>query len=263
MSLFDFFKRKNPIKEEKAKRQYPMLFAVKAPPELRPAFDKIFFETMKDVDGLSKAEKMKIHKIISGCEGGHLNQAGYYNLVYEQFFKDRQWSWGELERWQCRFDELGEYPARWLRRVPDRDIDDVGVLHRLRVSDIKGVLLSLGVELPKVKKDDLINFVMADAELKDAVLNSQNAIEIREKSKFRWNRNEEIYGFLIRTMSFRANSLCDEKRRAQLGINRTDCNLSITFEEDRKFIDIALTENPNAYPPFFPGDLSFYRWDAN
>jgi len=258
MSLFDFFKRKNTMEAEKTRKQYPQMPTVKASPEVFLAFDRVFVETMKDIDGLSEAEKKKIHKIISGCKGGHLNQAGYYNLVYEQFFESRQWTWEEFEKWQRRFDELGEYPARWPRKIPECDIDEIGVFRRLRVSDIKGVLSSLGVELSKVKKEELICSVMADPKLKDAVINSKKAVQIREKSKFRCDRNKEIYAFLIRTISFRTKSHYEDERRAKLGINKADCKLSISPEDDRKFVDMALAENPKAIPPFFPGDLSTY-----
>lgn len=256
MGFFDLFRRNKLAKKNSDEKKYPLMPTVEVPQQLSAAFDKAFFDVMAMIEGLSKTEKNEIHKIIASCKGGHLSQGDYYNLVYDKYFKDRNWSWGEFEKWQSAFDKIGEYPSKWPRQT--FEIDDRGILRYLRVSDIKGILASIGAELPsKVRKDDLINYVMSNQQLKHAVLNCQEAKIVREK--FLWDKNREVYALLIRTISGRARSRSDEKRQADLGMRgMLKRELVMISEEDRKFVDMALAENPNASPPFFPGDVSMY-----
>lgn len=256
MGFFDFFRRNRPAEKNSNERHYPQMPTLEAPQQLSAAFDKTFFDAMAMVEGLSNAEKNEIHKIIVSCKGGHLNQGGYYNLVYDKYFKDRNWIWDEFEKWQSVFDKIGEYPSRWPRQT--FEIDDSGIIRYLRVSDIRSILVAIGEELPsKIKKDDLISYVMSNQHLRNSVLNCPEAKLVREK--FLWNKNREVYALLIRTISGRARSQSDEKRQVDLGIRgMLKRELVTTFEEDKKFVDIALAENPNALPPFFPGDVSMY-----
>lgn len=255
MGLFSLFRRSKPLEAHANEIPPSQMPTVGTPPQLSAAFDKAFCDAMVTIEGLSQAEKNDIHNIITNCKGGHLNQGGYYHDIYNKYFRNREWSWGEFEKWQLVFDKLGEYPSRW----PSKkfSMDDLGIIRMIKVSDIKNVLIGLGVDLPnKAKKDDLINFVLVNHNLKNAVLGCQEAENVREK--FSSDKGRDVYALLIQTISGRAHSQSDQQRQADLGIHGMMKRELSTFKEDRKFVDLALAENPNALPPFFPGDISMY-----
>lgn len=255
MSLFSLFRRSKSLEAHENEIAPSRMPTVSAPPQLSTAFDKAFFDAMATIEGLSQAEKNDIHNIITSCKGGHLNQGGYYHDVYNKYFQNREWSWGEFEKWQLVFHKLGEYPSRWTSKK--FSIDDIGIIRMIKASDLKNVLIRFGAEPPnKAKKDDLINFVLANHNLKNAVLGCQEAENIREK--FSRDKRRDVYALLIQTISGRAHSQSDQLRQADLGIHGMMKRELSTFEEERKFVDLALAENPNALPPFFPGDISMY-----
>jgi hypothetical protein len=61
----------------------------------------------------------------------------------------------------------------------------------------------------------------------------------------------------MRTINFRGKSLYDYNRAKKIGVKKFE--IAHTFEEDKKFADMALKENPNALPPLYPYDLSMLK----
>lgn len=256
MSFFDLFQRSKSDERKHTVRQYSEMPTVEAPQQLFIAFDKVFFEVMSAVEGLHSHEKVEVHKLIVGCEGGHLNRSGYFNFVYEKYFKDRNWTWREFNKWQSIFDALGDYPSRWPKKK--FELNELNILRSLRISDIRTILHLEGVELPSdAKKDALIDSILLNEDLMGVVLNSRQGALARQK--LLWGMNKEIFGLLMRTITGRAYSESNLQRQIDHGIHRElKQNLVVGGVDEKKFIDLALLENPNALPPFFPGDVSTY-----
>ena len=258
MGLFSFFSRsKSSGAQQGEKRALRTMPTLPTPPELAPAYDRAFAEMMASVDGFSKAEKEDIHRMIKTCEGGHVNMSGYYHQVFDKYFKRREWSWGEFNKWQAAFDKLGEYPGRWPR---DRGgIEDKGILEMFRVGELKALLATYNVELsPKAKKADLVALVLANQTLLDAALCTPEAIATKER--YRFDLGGEMYALLIQGIASRASAYAGDKRIADLGAKGLMKRKLIMIVGEEKFVKLALTENPDALPPFFPGDFSMYNF---
>ena len=66
-----------------------------------------------------------------------------------------------------------------------------------------------------------------------------------------------MYALFMRTVIFWTKSLADRNRQRQLGA--TGWKLCLGHLEHQRFVDLALSLNPEALPPFFPGDTSYWR----
>ena len=258
MGLFSFIRKKkdNTSCNENAS-QHLTIPTVKPSTELFSAFDEIFFREMATIKDFSKEDIRAMHKMITNGDGGYLNQFRYHKAVFQKFFKGKEWTWPEFERWLNIFERLGEYPVKWSKygcRVGN--IKVAGMLELLKVSELKEILKDAGLRYPRnAKKTNLIDILSTSPSSNDSIRNStayQNAC-----SEYHLRRNYWLYETLMRTIAFRAKSLYERTHQSKLGITKR--KLLIVFEHDRKFIDLALAENPNALTPLFPTDLTMWR----
>jgi hypothetical protein len=222
---------------------------VKPRKELFEAYDAVFFEEMKKVEGLTPAELTAFHELIKGLDGGFLEQSGYFHQGFDRYFKRRTWKWREYEDWSAVFEKMGEYPVNWIRKR-DYQLTVRDVFWKMKVGELKAFLEDHGIAIPpKTKKDDLISLV-------------QTVPNVKETAPWRAALEEQkdgegygLYALLMRTISVRAKNVDDARRRQDLRLS--GFKLSLGFDEDRKFVELARSRNTNAVPPFFPGDCSW------
>lgn len=230
---------------------------VKPGPELFAAFDEVFLREMRTISAFNEHEVKAMLQCITQGDGGYLNQGRYHKHVFEIFFRGRDWSWPWFERWDAIYAGLGEYPAFWTPcNQPERQIGPVDVIPRLTVADAKELLTSAGVSFPdKVKMANLVELSLATPESIRAIAAAPMWQAKREKVFH--PPGFPMYGLFIRTVVFRAKSLADRKRQRELGV--TDWKLGLGHPEHQRFVDLALSQDPEALPPFFPGDTSYWR----
>jgi hypothetical protein len=251
MGIFDFFRSK--------KKELPevtvatgLMPTVKADPELFKCYDEVFWQTIPDVSGISKTEAAEIHEVITRCDGGFLNQGGYFSMVWERFFKDRTWRWKEYEDWFTIFSKLGRYPSRFPIRKGDSTEPFSAVLEKLKVAELKSLCVEHRLTVgSKAKKTDLINA------LKDCPGVSETKLVCFKMDDLSERFSYSLYSLLMRTMAHRAKSLHDQRRRTALGLHEVE--VIHVFDEDREFVELALKLNPNALHPLFPGDMSITK----
>jgi len=246
MGFFDFLKSSNKKKEvdNVVKNTIP---TIKPEKELFECYSEVFKRESSNVIGITGKEFDEIYKIISQSDGGYLNAGAYHTKVYDSYFKGRDWAWTEYDKWSDRFHKLGRFPTSF----PERHgpITVVTALGLLSVSDLKNLLKEKKVEFgSKSKKQDLIGLATGISDLgNEEVVKSKIASE-SEKEKL------EIYTILMRTISFRSKSLYDYNRAKRIGVMKFE--ISHVHDSDKEFAEMALKENPNALPPFFPYNLS-------
>jgi len=257
MGFFSFFKKKETEREEVSEVAIHSMPTVKADKDLFTCYDEAFFLEMKNVDGFSSSEIKKIHSIIKNGSGGFLDMSQYYNLVFEEFFKGRIWSWLEYEKWNQIFVECGKFPINWTEKQNKNftandvlTVDDI--FGNLRVVELKDFLNLENVSFPeKIKKKDLLDLIKEIPEIKTKNIWIEKVKEVDGRKGY------GLYVLLMKTIYSHTGSIYNRKSREKLGIK--ECKLVLIFEEDRIFINIALAKNPKALPPFFPGDTSFFR----
>lgn len=245
MGLFDIFRKKSA--ERSAAPPRPAMPTVKPRKELFDAYDKVFYDEMSKVEGLTEEEVAQLHKLIKNSDGGYLNQSAYHQQGFDRYFKRRAWVWREYEDWNATFANMGKYPVKWIHKAEPK-VEVWQVFGKMKVAELKEFLERHQVAVPaKAKKDDLIA-------LSQTVPNYQATNEWQQAHDAMEDRKGyALYELLMRTISFRAKGLDDKRRRSELDVGS---KLMVVFDEERKFIDLALKKNPNALPPFFPGDMT-------
>jgi uncharacterized protein YejL (UPF0352 family) len=248
VGFFDFFKTTK-ANEAAATVSRPSLPTVTPDKEIYSCYDEIFSKEMTTVTGVTNQEKTEILKMVKAGEGGFLDMSGYHEPVWNTYFKGKSWAWGEFEEWNSTFEQLGKFPSRFPRRKkysPD-DLDEV--LNKFKVAELKALCDEHKIPtVGKTKKQDLIQLVKTIPNLFDLSLIQEQIQAIQEKFAF------EIYVLLMRTISFRAKSLYDQRRAERLGVKKFE--ISHAFESDKEFVELALRKNPNALHPLYPSDLS-------
>lgn len=258
MGFFSFFEKKEADSGSNKKASLiTQMPTVKPDAELFNAYDEIFFRETATIKEFSKDDVCTMHEIITKGECGHLNQGRYYKTIFEKFFKDKEWVWPEFEKWNNTFAGLSEYPATWNkfgRHIEDVEISEI--LELLKVSELKEILDSAGLKRPSnSKKESLIDLIIANPSLNESI--RKLPVCLNACSEYSSQRNYWLYETLMRTILFRAKSLYDKTRQSKLGITKR--KLLVVFEGDRKFINMALAENPDSLTPLFPGDLSMWK----
>lgn len=230
---------------------------VKPGPELFAAFDEIFVREMRTISEFTENEVKMMLQCIAQGDGGYLNQGRYHKQVFDTFFRGRDWSWPWFDRWDAIYTGLGEYPAFWAPyNQPKREIGPADVITRLTVADTKELLISAGVGVPdKAKMSNLIEWALASPASIRAITTAPAWQSKREKV-FQ-PEGFPMYALFMRTVISWAKSLADRRRQLKLGI--TEWNIGLVHPEHQKFVDLALSQNPAALPPLFPGDKSYWR----
>lgn len=246
MGLFDFFKSKKEEPKE-AKSPIPTITPDK---EIFDCYAEVFKREIANVSGITPAEKSEIFQLISDSEGGFLNMGAYHSKIYEKYFKGRDWSWIEFDTWNDRFSKLGQFPNSFEQKLGS--VSTESALDMLSVAELKELLKSNNVSFTsKAKKQDLIDLAKGIANIGSAEIVQKTIAEALEKDR------HGIYTILMRTINFRGKSLYDYNRAKKIGVKKFE--IAHTFEEDKKFADMALKENPNALPPLYPYDLSMLK----
>jgi hypothetical protein len=105
---FTFFK-----KIPKGTGQQHSIPTVTPSPDIFDAYTEIFWRELRTVLGLTPQQIEEIFILISKGEGGYLNQGRYHKIVFQQYFKDQDWSWPEYDKWKAICIELGKWPTKW------------------------------------------------------------------------------------------------------------------------------------------------------
>jgi len=230
---------------------------VKAAPELFAAFGEVFHQTMPTITGLRSAEVEQVRVAIMDGEGGHLDQERYHRPVFDRIFADREWSWPEFEEWRTIFAVADSWPPNWKRaaRGPEAStLDVVGMCELFDVESIKAALLGLDLSVPaKSSKAALTKLAAASASPVAFASAAPGWPNVRREYEAR--RRAEVYALLMLTMSHRAKSLHERRRREALGLPPPK-RLVYIWQEAKKHVKRVLAKNPDAVPPFYPGDLT-------
>lgn len=259
MGIFNFFKLNNYSSDgEKNLASLSKIFAIKADPELFPAYSEIFLKEMATIKSFSNEDINAMHEFISNGEGGFLNQGRYHKFIFENYFKGREWLWPEYEKWKNIFSNLNEWPGwrKWERSSAIEELQTKDILELLTAHELKELLIHHGICVPsKSNKQALVALVLKQPLLVESIPDSPTWSKACETYSKR--RCFALYSMLMRTIYGRAMCLHDFKRQSKLGISKR--KLLLAYEVERKFTDMVLAENPNALTPLFPGNLSVWR----
>ena len=249
MGVFDFLKSFSKEKEQPKQVANPVSIpTIKAEKALFDSYEIVFKREVANVSGITPNEFTDIYKIISTGDGGFLNMHHYHAQVYEKYFKGRDWAWIEYDKWNNIFTKLGKFPTSFIQKNGSIDVETA--LGYLSVAELKDLLKSRSVEFTsKDKKPDLINKTCAIADIGSEEIIKSKIAEKLEKEKY------GIYTILMRTIHFRGKALFDHNRAKAIGVKKFE--IVHTYENDKEFADMALKENPNILPPFYPYDLSY------
>lgn len=254
MSIFDFFRSPKKQAEPAAKVSVKTVPAesmptVKPDEQMYVCYDEVFWKMIRDVSGITPVEASDIHRTITMSDGGFMNQNGYYALVWEKYFKGRNWRWEEYELWNAIFTKLGRYPSRFPVRInaAAASLDDA--ISKLTVAELKSLCAEHNVEIPaRAKKNDLSALLVVVPRIESSVLVAAKMDEINDRFAY------ALYTLLFRTIQFRGMSQHDRKRFASIGVMKYE--VDHVFEEDKEFVEMALKKNPDALHPLFPSDMS-------
>lgn len=254
MGLFDFFKSIGK-KEEPAVKNSIQINSNNSMPTIKPkkemfeCYDEVFKVMFTDISGLSQNEAKQIHSIIKKCEGGFLNMGGYHSIVWEKYFKGKNWHWNEYEEWNSIFTKLGKFPSRFPKKNEFVPATNEDALSQLKVSELKILCTENQLTLPpKAKKNDLIELLKSVPNIISMPLVSLKINELNSRFDY------ALYSLLMRTINFRGKSLYDIRRLEEMGVKKF--KILQVFEEDKEFVEMALKINPNALHPVFPSDMS-------
>lgn len=255
MGLFSFFSKK----KEELKRQvkFGTIPTVDADPKMFSTYAVVFHEVMADVDGFTPEEFNEMVKFISEGQGGYMNMHHYHKHVFNNYFAGRHWAWAEYDYWEKTYAKMGSAPLRFptgLSAPLDRGIELTAdkVLKDLKVADLKEFIESQGVVVPpKAKKKDLLELAQSLPNLKLTKLWKVKEEQVSNDIGY------PLYIILMRYITFKAKATFDRDRGLKLGV--TEFKHLYIEEGDEKFVKLALKRNPQALPPYFPGDATLLQ----
>jgi len=232
---------------------------IKPDKESFECYKKAFQEVFSDINGITPREKLEIYNLILGSEEGLLADNSYLKIIYEKYFRGRSWVWGEYEKWSDRFFKIGRFPYNFPTRSAPDPIEVEEDLRRglggLTVIQLKNLLHSKGIELPEPPQKILKRDLIALAQGIDGIITEEQIMaEISERLK---NKEFNIYQTLIRMVAFRGGALKTYNISKRVGV--AEIEIFCTHTEDKEFVRMALEENHDSLPPFFPGDTSCLR----
>lgn len=251
MGLFDFF-RSFVKKEEAVPTHSEEFFVITGKPEkeLFECYDEIFNAMIRDVSGLSRKDTTDILHIIKKSKDGFINDSGYGQLVWEKYFNGKDWAWNEYEKWNETFQKTGMFPLTFPAKAKFRTYDVDDALNELKVVDLKILCNQHKAIVPnKAKKKDMIVAIRAIPDIHKLPIVSEKIESLNN------GFSRSIYALFMRTAHFRATNLYNFRCAQKAGIKRFEIIHSI--KEDKKFVEMALKQNPNAIHPIYPSDLSF------
>lgn len=254
MGIFDFLKsftkKEEPVKTSSTPPQYSNLMpTIKPEKEIFECYDEVFKTMISDISGLSESEAKEIQSIIKKCDGGFLNMGGYHSIVWDKYFKGRDWKWNEYEEWNSRFTKFGKFPSSFPIKKVFTQATSEEALSQLKVSELKSLCTEYQLTIPaKAKKSDLVDFLKSIPNINSNSLIAQKIEEIDNQF------NYGLYSLLMRTINFRGKNLYELRRSEKIGLKKF--KILYVIEEDKEFVEMALKIKPNALHPVFPSDAS-------
>lgn len=220
MGIFDFFKRKAEPKNVISSTR--MMPTIKADADLFITYSEIFRKEMATITALSKKEIKDIYAFIANGEGGFLNQSHYHHIIFDRYFKDREWFWPEYEELKNVYVKPEDRPVTWEKFKPWLPIEEIKLedaLEMITIPEIKELLKRIGVSFePKTNKKTLIALALKQPLLFESLANFP--AWTRVSSDYVLRRRSKIYSTLMLTLNFRAITLYDRKRQLKLGCTK-------------------------------------------
>lgn len=254
MGIFDFLKsftkKEEPVKTSSTPPQYSNLMpTIKPEKEIFECYDEVFKTMISDISGLSESEAKEIQSIIKKCDGGFLNMGGYHSIVWDKYFKGKDWKWNEYEEWNSRFSKFGRFPTNFPQKKVFTPATSEEALNQLKVSELKLLCTEHQLTIPsKAKKKDLVDILKSIPNITNQSLVAQKIEELDNKF------NYGLFSLFMRTINFRGKNLYDLRRSEKVGVKKF--KILYVFEEDKEFVEMALILKPNALHPVFPSDMS-------
>ncbi|WP_374254391.1 HeH/LEM domain-containing protein [Acinetobacter brisouii] len=252
MGIFDFLKNIGKKEVAQNKEEKPIIHSmptIKPDDEIYDCYDEVFKVMIADISGISSNEAKEIQALIKRSDGGFLNMSGYHSIVWEKYFKGREWKWNEYEEWNTIFQKKGKFPVSFPIRKEFSPATSEDALSQLKVVELKTLCKEHSIEIPtKSKKADLVELLKSVKGITNSALVSDKIEEINNKF------NYGLYSLLMRTINFRGKNLYDQRRAERLGVKKY--KILYVIEEDKELVDMALKMKPNALHPLFPSDMS-------
>lgn len=260
MGIFNFLQNKKPKTQQVELSDYGIP-TVKASDGLFAAYHEVFLKEMTTIEALSEKDIKEIYDFIFNGEGGFLNQSRYHQIIFDRYFKDKEWTWPEYEKWDKTFASLNDYPINWMKSAHDihciEDMEIGEVLEMLKVSELKELIGIIGIGYPsKANKSNLIDLMLSSPIISDELIFNFPACQ-EAYSKHFYQIKFGLYKILMRTIHQRAICLHDFNRQRKIGITKR--RLVVIPKENKRFADLALAENPNSLTPLFPTDISMWE----
>ncbi|NOV28782.1 hypothetical protein [Methylomonas sp. ZR1] len=254
MGIFDFLKSIGK-KEEPTNKSILLPQPNNSMPTIKPdkeifeCYDEVFKTMISDISGLTENEGKEIHSIIKKCDGGFLNMGGYHSIVWEKYFKGRDWQWDEYEEWNSRFTKIGKFPSSFPKNKVFTAATSEDALGQLKVSELKSLCTEHQLTAPaKAKKNDLVDLLKSISDIASNPLVAQKIEALNDRFSY------GLYSLLMRTINFRGKYLYDLRRSEKAGVKKF--KILYVNEEDKEFVEMALKIKPNALHPVFPSDMS-------
>lgn len=252
MGIFDFLKnigKKEVAQNKEEKSIIHSMPTIKPDDEIYDCYDEVFKVMIADISGISSNEAKEIQALIKKSDGGFLNMSGYHSIVWEKYFKGREWKWNEYEEWNTIFQKMGKFPANFPIRKDYSPATNEYALSQLKVSELKTLCNEYSIDIPsKSKKADLVELLKSMQGITNSILVSEKIDEINNKF------NYGLYSLLMRTINFRGTSLYNQRRSERAGVKKY--KILHVFEQDKDLVEMALKMKPNALHPLFPADMS-------
>lgn len=126
----------------------------------------------------------------------------------------------------------------------------------MKVNELKDLLDNASIEYSKKSnKNALIDVFLLNQSSISSPLITHIENEILLSKKY------PLYEVFMRTIHHRTFSLFNRKKQSKL--KNTERKLLVVHKADQKFIDIALTKNPDSLTPLFPFDMSVWNIKIN
>ena len=255
MGLLDIFRKPKPVV---AAPSTPIRPASGVHTSVNECYGPVFRAEMASIGLLSAAEIDSALALICG-EDGCGNQGRYHRQVFDRFFSGKTWRWPWYEEWDARFRAFGGYPVRWPifhgYKPPTSEV----VVPRLTVVNLKALMASAGLEFPPTAKGAALRTIALQSSESRAALEGAPLWNSLAGTPDKSSEGFGEYTMVMRTILFRATCVSRLNRARALGLKGwRPVGIS---KEDQRFIDYALSLDPNSLTPLYPVDVTVMETD--
>lgn len=255
MGLFRFFSTK--LGRKNSLVSSASIPTVNVTSSMMSVYAKVFYEVMADVDGFTPEEFDEVLHLVMDDDGDFMNMARYGRPIFENYFLDRYWTWAEYDYWERTYAQIGSAPLRFpsgiavpLELTTTLTADQV--LKRLTLAELKSFIESQGGRAPpKAKKRDLFDLAQS---LPDLQLTK---LWIEAQAQLKGDIGYPLYLVLMRHIAFKTKATFDRERALKTGV--AEFKHLYVEAGDERFVKLALIRNPEALPPYFPGDVTLVQ----